>query len=610
MSSVCLVRPLLSPTEFNGYPLNLLILASCLRDKGHEVTICDFDFLKEVDTSWKGSGFANRATLEILKHNPDFVGITALCSNYVLALDLAKELKNRSSSNLHITLGGPHVSLCARETLQQHKYVDTAVIGEGEVTYPELIAAVQKNSNLSQVDGIAFRSEDQVVCTPPRALLEDLNFSPRPAYDLIDMPLYIKAARTNYLEIYAGSGCPFTCSFCSTSIVWQRKYRTMSAERIVSEIQHLSERYGVTNFNLVHDNLTSKHEFISQIASEIKQRNLDIRWGFSSRIDTINESIAREVAESGCDYVFFGVESGSEKIQRTMKKNLKLQRIYDAMSYCVSNGIRPVTSFIIGFPDESLDDIARTIRLAFECRNLGARRSLVNLLSAYTGTPVMQQNLGRLQFIPEFTNSTMTSFLEEHHFQEIVADPYIFSSYYFLDYSNSPLDASQYSELVDFFTIGLFRYPRFLNYLLNCAKIDPIKLFTPLRTRVRALSEDERNALELVLSADDFSGDLDSDQFVIASAYYQIDQVLHRVATTKQTTGFVGHLAFTGRGAVKEFEFDTNIHSYLISFSKNQIQVQELPKELLMLYVVQGLPCAGNSALENGNSNAGIIKSA
>jgi hypothetical protein len=191
----------------------------------------------------------------------------------------------------------------------------------------------------------------------------------------------------------------------------------------------------------------------------------------------------------------------------------------------------------------------------------------------------------------------MTSFLEEHHFQEIVADPYIFSSYYFLDYSNSPLDASQYSELVDFFTIGLFRYPRFLNYLLNCAKIDPIKLFTPLRTRVRALSEDERNAL-------------DSDQFVIASAYYQIDQVLHRVATTKQTTGFVGHLAFTGRGAVKEFEFDTNIHSYLISFSKNQIQVQELPKELLMLYVVQGLPCAGNSALENGNSNAGIIKSA
>src|SRR5262245_11782933 len=128
MAVVCLVRPLLSPTEFSGYPLNLLILASCLRRDGHVVEICDYDYLKEIDSSWRAGGFAERAARDVLSRSPHFVGITAMCSNYVLALDFAKRLK-ASAPGVHITLGGPHVSLCALETLDRHPYIDTAVLG-------------------------------------------------------------------------------------------------------------------------------------------------------------------------------------------------------------------------------------------------------------------------------------------------------------------------------------------------------------------------------------------------------------------------------------------------------------------------------------------------
>ncbi len=360
MAKVCLVRPLLSPTEFNGYPLNLLILGSALRDAGHEVVICDYDYLKEIDTTWLAPGFAARACRDVLDHRPDFVGISALCSNYVLALELASEIK-QLSPHTHITLGGPHVSLCADETLQRYPQIDTAVIGEGEITYPELLSAVASHTDLENVAGVAFRTPvGTTKVTLPRPLLADLSLSPRPAYDLIDIQSYIDVAKSSYFEIYAGSGCPFQCTFCSTSIVWERKYRTMPAWRIVSEIQHLHDTYAASEFNLIHDNLTVNKLFLGTIVNELKARRLDVHWGFSSRIDTLDLATAKMAADAGCNYIFFGVESGSTRIQKTMKKRLKLHMIHDTIEYCVASGINPAASFILGFPDEQYDAVSYT----------------------------------------------------------------------------------------------------------------------------------------------------------------------------------------------------------------------------------------------------------
>lgn len=589
MSVVCLVRPLLSPSEFNGYPLNLLILATCLRSRGHEVVICDYDLQKEIDPSWAHGGFAKRATTEILGHDPDFVGITSMCSNYALALDLAAELKSASAS-VHITFGGPHVSLCARETIERYPCVDSVVVGEGEITYPELVACVEEGGDLTTVAGAACRRDGAVASAPPRSLMPDLNLSPRPAYDLIDMSTYIRAATGSALEIYAGSGCPFTCTFCSTSIVWERKYRTMAPERIVGEMEKLHATYGATAFNLIHDNLTVDKKFVAAIADLIRERDLDIGWGFSSRVDTINRETIERVAAAGCNYIFFGVESGSAKIQKTMRKRLKLDQVRETIVDCVDTGIAPATSFILGFPDEDPDDVAQTIRLAFTCRVLGARRSFINLLSAYTGTPVMEAELPRLVFRRDIANSTMVAFLEEHHYPMIEADPFVFSNYYSLDYSLSWLDAADYADLVDCYTICLFRYQYSVSFIINDCEVDPLHLFGLLRDRMRALDPAGRNRLDLVLTDRDVRACVDGESGDRASALLGLDEALW-MARTSMPEGLLysAPVLVNLRNTPNHVAPHECMHHYLIKARGSEVQVSELPESLSRLYELQGM---------------------
>lgn len=590
MAKVCLARPLLSPTEFNGYPLNLLILASALRDSGHEVVVCDYDYLKEIDATWTEPGFACRSARDILDHQPDFVGITALCSNYVLALDLAHEIK-RLSPLTHITMGGPHVSLCAVATIHRYHQVDTAVIGEGEVTYPALISAVATGIDLRGVAGIAYRDSDATpIVTDPRPLLLDLSLSPRPAYDLIDIQSYIDVAKSSYFEIYAGSGCPFQCTFCSTSIVWERKYRTMPAQRIVSEIQHLHQTYGATEFNLIHDNLTVNKMFLREVVSEIKARDLHVHWGFSSRIDTLDLATAELAADAGCNYIFFGVESGSTRIQKTMKKRLKLHMIHDTVEYCVASGINPATSFILGFPGENYDDIASTVGLAFQCKLGGARRAFINLLSPYTGTPIMQQYMESLYFDATSVNSTMTSFLEPRHFDTIRADPFIFSNYYSLPYADGHLTAPEYSNLVDFYTICLFRYPCVISYLVNDLGIDPVHLFRAFEVKMHGLSSDDRNCLNLHIVEEDLASYIsEKDTFAVHSAL-SFDRAVERARSLDDgCVVYSGGVAIVPAAASAGLRVIPESRHYLLSAAGDKVTGYPIPAHLADLYELQGL---------------------
>jgi radical SAM superfamily enzyme YgiQ (UPF0313 family) len=591
MSTVCLVRPLLSPSDFNGYPLNLLILASCLLREGHKVEICDFDFLKEIDPSWLKGGFAKKAAKYVADRNPDFVGITSMCSNYVLALDFAEELK-RLSKDIHITLGGPHVSLCAKETMIRYSCIDSAVIGEGEITYPELINTVNREFDLSQVKGIAFRQQNNVVVNCPRPLQTDLNFSPRPAYQLVDMSSYISVTKGNYLEIYAGSGCPFKCSFCSTSIVWERKYRTMSPTRIADEMEFLNKTYGATSFNLIHDNLTTNKIFLEDITKAILDRRMNIKWGFSSRVDTINAEIIREVSAAGCDYVFFGIESGSEKIQKTMRKRLKLEKVNEVINLCLESSISPTTSFILGFPDEDLDDIASTIRLAFLCRVSGARRSFINLLSAYTGTPVMNEQFSTLSFSRESMNSTMAAFLEEQHFKVIENDKFIFSNYYSLNYDNSSLTAVEYSDIVDFYTICLFKYRFTISRLINELNVCPIQLFRKFHAKMHSLTINSRNHLDFTICYEEIEEILNVTGIdKVVKPLLTFDEALWQTTNSKEGVMiFTGPVKFARNGLGSRVVLNKNVrHFILTKNSKEELTASEISPELSNLYKSQGM---------------------
>nr|WP_236588183.1 radical SAM protein [Tumebacillus amylolyticus] len=585
---------MLSGSGFNGYPLNLLILASAIRDASHHPIICDYDYLKELDPSWDSPEFAARAAEDILSHNPDLVGITAMCSNYVLAVDVANEIKLRAP-HVHVTFGGPHVSLCALETLDSFPSVDTCVIGEGEITFPELLNNLQFEEDLAGILGIAYRDgEGTPVKTAPRPLMKDITLSPRPAYDLVDMRSYIDTSKDIYMQIYAGSGCPFDCVFCSTSIVWERKYRVMGAERVVDEIEYLHKTYGVTHFNLMHDNLSSNKPYIHGIAEQIIERGLQINWGFSSRIDTLDEKTCQITAASGCNYIFFGVESASEKIQKVIGKRLKMPMIHNTLRHCLENGIMPTTSFILGFPEEEREDIEATIRLSFACKVNGAWRSFINLLSPYTGTYLMRSS-EKLVLDWDNVNTSMMNFLYDKHKREIEKNPYIYANFYFLDYSKAYLNEADYSALVDFYTMCLFKYPFTIHYLINDLGISPVAIFEKFREQVAKMTPLERDRLDLIITEEDLFEIAGEDRAYDLVSVLRYDQSIVSVSSEKTGTRVLYQgSVFLGdsipHNLLEQFVVTEGVRNFMHENIGGQLATYELTHEQYQQFQAKLLP--------------------
>lgn len=603
---VALVRPLLSADGFNGYPLNLLILAAAIREVGHQPALFDYDYLKELDSSWDSPDFSARAAEEILSCQPDVVGITSMCSNYVLAVDLSNEIKKRAP-HVHITFGGPHVSLCALETLESFPAVDTCVLGEGEVTFPALLQCLEHQDDLSPILGIAYRDANGTpVKTSPRPLMKDITLSPRPAYDLVDMQSYINTSQDVYMQVYTGSGCPFDCSFCSTSLVWERKYRVMGAQRVVDEIEYLHKTYNVTHFNLIHDNLTSNKAYIHGIAEEITRRHLKINWGYSSRIDTLDERTCQITAAAGCNYIFFGVESASEKIQKVVRKRLKVPMIHKTLRHCLENGILPTTSFILGFPEEEREDIEATIRLAYACKINGVWRSFINLLSPYTGTSLMR-NSTKLILNWDYLNTSMSSFLYDRHKQEIAKNPYIYANFYFLDYAQSYLNEHDYSLLVDFYTMCLFKYPFTISYLINDLGISPLTVFERFRSMIKAIPSTERYALKFTLKEEDFQELVEAERFYDLSSVLLYDQSI--VQTSQSKAG--SRLLYQGSAflpdAVPENLLEQPVvmpgtRYFLQENAVQQVATYELTCEQYEAFLAQGVPSLRSRYSQPSNS--------
>ena len=225
-NEVCMVRPFLTKNEEAGIPLNLLILAKVLKNINIDVVIKDYDYLKKIEDKWLKYEDINEAiATDIVATGCSYVLITAMCSNYLQAIDISKKVKELNK-NLVIILGGPHSTMCYKETLERYDTIDFISIGEGEETISQLVSALRESRKIDNIKGICYRKNGKVVVNELRPLMEKLDMSPIPDYSIINIRDYYE--RKGNVALYVGSGCPFNCNFCTTSLVWQRKYRDFS----------------------------------------------------------------------------------------------------------------------------------------------------------------------------------------------------------------------------------------------------------------------------------------------------------------------------------------------------------------------------------------------
>jgi anaerobic magnesium-protoporphyrin IX monomethyl ester cyclase len=331
-------------------PIGLAYLAAVLKTNGHEVTVIDCPASEMGHEQLKA---------KVASFEPDVVGITSMTPTIQSTL-LSARVAKEACPNAIVTLGGPHATFMDRQILEQEAAVDVVVRGEGEQTLLEMAQNVADSKSLHKIDGITFRNSDQIIQTPNRPFIQNLDELPYPAYDYFPLNRYRLFGKL-FLPIITSRGCPFQCSFCTTSRILGKEYRARSPKNIVDELEFLKNTYGADAFTFYDDTLTLDKNRIFKICEGIKARKIDLPWDCQTRVDQVSREVLAEMRETKCQQVFFGVESGCQEILDAVKKRTTVEQNAKAIKLAKEAGLFVAISIMIGYPGENKDMLKQTL---------------------------------------------------------------------------------------------------------------------------------------------------------------------------------------------------------------------------------------------------------
>jgi len=373
---VCLISPpynsaVKSVVGVSSPPLGLAYIASMLK-QNHEVKIIDSNILNYT---------LEDVERELRSFNPDIVGVTSVTPSIYEAYKVAETVK-KVNEDCIVVLGGPHATFTSKQTLKECKHIDIIVKGEGEAITKELIEKIEKGASLNEVKGITFRKQNEIIGTEPRPFVKDIDVIPFPSWELIPMHLY-KFNGVKYATMLTSRGCPFKCSFCSSSKLFGGYWRGRSPKNVLEEMKTLYEKYSIRNIEFIDDTFTLNQERAERICDEIIREGLDINWGASSRVDTLSKKLVEKMKKAGCWIIFLGIESGSQKILDAIGKRITLEQVKKAVKILKDAGIQVLGSFIIGFLQDTKETIKETIKFA---KSLNLDYAEFSILTPYPGT--------------------------------------------------------------------------------------------------------------------------------------------------------------------------------------------------------------------------------
>lgn len=477
MSKICLINP---PTTGQAskdiyFPMALVCLGARLNENHIPVEIIDFDLdLKKDPSLIHWDLFLNHALQRLEETEGSIFGISSICSNYPISLLLARELKKRQPKS-RIILGGPQPSAIPEETLRVCPWIDVIAIGEGETTILDLARTDWREESLEKIPGIAFLKGNLAKVTARRPLIENLDLLPFPDFSLVPLEDYLAVSPGTSL-IEAGRGCPFLCSFCSTSLMWERNFRVKTPSRIHEEMRVLSAKYGLKSFGLTHDNFTTSHRYVTEFCDYFERHNVEgFVWSSSARPDTLNPGRIQALYRGGCRGVFLGVDSGSDRIQKAIKKHLSIEHYRSTLAETVSYGMEVISSFILGFSEEAEEDLNRTISLALESRLAGASSVQFHRLAPLASTPVLEQSGGELSLYAGPSDVSLLPIPSQEIEFFIARHPALFSSFYSV--RTPHIEAINVSALAVFCSALINHAAPVLDRTLKATCLNPTELF-------------------------------------------------------------------------------------------------------------------------------------
>jgi anaerobic magnesium-protoporphyrin IX monomethyl ester cyclase len=371
---VALISPKWNRKANDYPPLGLGYLAAVLEHAHHEVKI--FDFSLDPHSPLEGD------VQRVRDFDPQMVGITAMTSVYHSALETATLLK--AYLGRPIVIGGPHATMCPERILTESPVIDYVVRGEGEETILELVEALGGSRGLGSVKGLTYRLRGEIVSSPDRELIADLDALPFPARHLFDMQRYGLRAPDGQpmATVLSSRGCPYNCSYCFKGIVG-RTYRQRSPDNIIAELRQLMGEYGVRNFYFIDDLFTIDSRRLQAITTELINQKLDVRWQCLGRVDRVNAEILCQMYAAGCRRIHYGIESGNQEVLQRISKGIKLEQVRQAVRWAKEAGIEVKGYFMLGLPGDTEETMQQTIDLAVE---LDMDEGMFSLTTPFPGT--------------------------------------------------------------------------------------------------------------------------------------------------------------------------------------------------------------------------------
>src|SRR5579864_5649352 len=449
-------------------PVGILSLAAVLETQGLQPEVVDLNrvYYEWLQDSNRGKSnqtdFCRFAGGWFAERDFDFFGFSTVCSSYPLSLRLAGELKCLHPESV-VALGGPQASVVDVSTMRAYPFIDVVVRGEAEQTLPDLADALAGNRPLAAIPGITFRrNEDgEIVRNPAAPLVADLDALPFPAFHL-----FPDVRHCRHFPLELGRGCPFSCTFCSTNDFFRRNFRLKSPAQMIADMRRVRQTYGVNSFELVHDMFTVDRKRVVAFCEallESKSKNPEdaFIWGCSARTDCVDEELIALMSRAGCRGIFFGIETGSRRMQKIIDKGLELNDSAERVRSCDEFKINTAVSLMAGFPDETMSDLRDTAAFFVDSLRYDHADPQLSILAPLAGTPISTQHKDALVLNDDVADMSYRGWrqeIEDHAM--IAAHPEIFSSFY-----STPLpylDREFLKELRDFLLNGMRAFRRLL----------------------------------------------------------------------------------------------------------------------------------------------------
>jgi len=340
-----------------NHPVGLMSIAAYLREKHR------FDVRIEDIRISGNDRFGLKSVIR--DYRPDVVGISALTFESNAILWIAESVK-RLDVHTPVILGGPHATAYPEKAIEIAG-IDYVVVGEGEVVAGQLMERLHSNSDVSDVKGIVYKKDGETISTGRGEYIQDLNELPMPAYDLVEVEEYGKFHRMsrsgsgNFMSIFSSRGCPYRCIYCHN--IFGKIFRPRSADKLFSEIKHLYETYNIKDFEILDDIFNLDKDRLIDFCDRIIESGMKVTFAFPNgmRGDILDEHQLSKLRQAGTIYIAFAIETGSPRLQKLIKKNIKLDKIKQNIEIAHSLKIHPHGFFMIGFPGETLEEMKMTV---------------------------------------------------------------------------------------------------------------------------------------------------------------------------------------------------------------------------------------------------------